>query len=448
MRRTLAATAAVLLVPVVVSGPANAAGFGPTALTGTAYLPDGLIIAPAAVIDLSLAGVPFARGVSGLDGRFTVELPEDEELVSAALANNGQLTVTWVLSKLYRNPSSDPGVGVIVPNPAHAALYARKTGELVMTLVNEIEGRVANALDALADPGVLEFHVPAPETDAFVGEVADIAHAAGVYNDPDMVAGRDNVDDPDLIPPLFANYQAIPVTDADTYDGTPLPGLGGDLPDAFGDGSDCTRMETWLLPNGDHRHDAEYGTKYSATLKLFKCNNEGDPYKDYWFWGWAGRITNVNKTGERTLIWRWKFRTELDYYQPYFWEDGSIDTDEDRPAGNDKEADISWSASFGFASISDTFHIVQARKTHPWLDVPDDDPETERKIYHVSWISGYDNGSDGEYFKNGGAMGFVVPQGEPQSRIRYARNTMETWTCLYKWDGRKVVTRCTPHDPD
>ncbi len=449
LRKLVVTIAAVLLVPVAANAPARAEpAFGPTAFTGTAILPDGVTVAPAAVVDLSLAGgAAFARAVSGPDGTFALDIPETGELVALALAGGGQVSVDWLLSKLFSRdqaqpgrglayeetptpqvgglPAVDPGGGVIVPNPR--AVYARETGQLVLTLVNEAAGRVAGLLDARGD---LEFHLPDAQYGQIVGKVADIAHAAGVYQDPDMLQGYEDLDDPDVVPPLLAELETSTITDGDLYNSLiPM----SNPPRAMNQ-TQCEPAETWHVPRlGSNEH--RVGTKTDATLQLRRCDND-DPKEDYWAWAWDGAATDADTEDKDYLIWRYKLRTQLvsnnkdedgdpnPYdFSNYHWTDTSPSKD----VSGDGSYTVTWQVGFDkglLLAASGQYDVVKAKKTHPWQDRAE-----WHKIYHVSWISNSRSGSGGSWFENGGGMAFNVPQGEPQHRVRTASHRYDVWRC-------------------
>ncbi len=472
-RTLITATAAVLLLPVAATGPARAdSAYGPTAFTGTAILPDGVTLAPAAVVDLSLpGGAAFARAVSGPDGTFSLDIPETGELVVLAHAGGGQVTVNWLLSKLFTAsqaqpgrgliyeqtptpqagglPAVDPGDGVIVPNPR--AIYARETGKLVLTLVNEAAGRVARLLD---NKGDLEFHTPAPQTGKIVSKVADIIHAAGVYQDPDLIAGKEDLNDPDVIPPLFSELFHYEVLDGDSVCGTDVADLGlvtEGCPSSTQESDGCKIAETWLTP----ARGAEQmrGTASTATLRLHHCTNEVDSKADYWAWAWQdARVTNVDTNEEYTYIWRYKLRTELVSNRKvhgvpapydtskYYWDD--VNPDQDRSDGG--EWQLHWTAGFEkgvTGSVSGDYTVLKAKKIHRW----DDGRTNEHRTFHVSWISNTPVGSRGAWFQSGGGMHFVVPQGEKKSHLRTATNTYDIWRC---WIPKNppMAYSCDPQD--
>ncbi len=449
LRHAIAATAAVLLTPLATAGPpAAAADFGPTAFTGTAYLPDGVTLAPAAVVDLSLPGGPAqARAVSGPDGTFSLEIAETDELVALALGNEGQVTLDWLLSKLFRNtdlqagrsvryettpavaasggPAVGGGGGTVIPNPA--AIYARETGQLVLTLVNEAQQRVANALDATAD---LEFHLPGPQTHNIVSKVSDAARASGVYVDPDLVAGNEDLDDPDLIPPLGALLDSRP--GVITADGVARKILGDgtvaldDSDEPTGDACERLRDDVmvWGGENGTHPE----GMHYYIRLTPYKCADDSNSF-DYYMFKWHG---HANMDVKDWYLWRLKFRSE--WPSGYEWEETNPTRNQEDPSKA-----VTWTVGFqhktGFYGEISGQYNFKAKKIHPWQD-------TKAKLLHTSWISNKSNGTHDDGLWNGYGWELEVPQGYPWI-YDYA---VQVWRChkvsgSYSWGWS-----CDPRD--
>src|SRR4051794_5732306 len=180
MRRTIAVRpgiAALLLAPLALVAPARADVPSGT-LTGTVVLPDGHTPASAAVVDLSTTpgGVAFARGVSGYDGTFAVAIPATPDLVALAAASDDRLDVYATVSKLVATTGLPEFAQVV----EHTVAY--------------LEGTDGSASDTVGGiGGQAYFLVPHPSLGTIGPKAVGLAGAARVYQDPDLIAGQDDV---------------------------------------------------------------------------------------------------------------------------------------------------------------------------------------------------------------------------------------------------------------
>lgn len=256
---------------------------------------------------------------------------------------------------------------------------------------------------------------------------SSVHEAARLKNyDPDMLLGNDDVDDPDLVPPLGATLEIIPVTEADDAD---LPD-GPDVldQDGYGDAeraeadttAGCDIIRTRISPGKGKAANPTWGVRMRVIMKVARCSaHDSDPQFDHYAIKWHGKITNYDTNGEwYTHIVRFKFRTQLN---------AAFERDEEDPHKDvpvDGEQEIVWTVGYSngvAASVSGKFTAVKAKRIHPWSDY-------EGVLYHVSWMSNKWYGSRGADFFNGGGNTFLTPNGEKSVAIK-SRNEIFIWKC-------------------
>ena len=420
-------------------------------LTGAVFLPDGHTPAVAAVVDLLRAdptgrpvpGSAFARAVTDLDGRFTLNPPERPDLVTAARATGGVLPVAVQVGDLAPHGSIDPDADS-TRRPDVSGL----TGLTLLTLaggsgddftipVGPIQ--VYRVFDLVGEPpGLDEVVLPDPSLlyDGvevvldLADDATDTAQVAGMFTDPDLVAGNDDVNDPDVVPPLGAIMtDVVPVLDP--VNGESDGGVGG-VP-----GVSLSRVGQVLTPTGDddpppnclrdagtqwfdarHGNNIE-GTKTYVYLDTYSCTTDSDRYRDQVVYKWGGYTASADK---HWTIYRLKYRTEVNdkvnYRMKYPDPDGDV---VDGDGGS-----LTWSVGFdyvvGSASVGGTYHF-RGKKIHGWQS------DGTGKLYHVSWIAGSKGGAYGDGFNNGGGVYLDVPQGS-DGRAG-VKNDVIVWRCYY-----------------
>jgi hypothetical protein len=439
MRRTIPlrrSLALLLLAPLALVAPARATDTPSATLTGSVLLPDGRSPASAAVVDLSTApgGAAFARGVSGYDGTFAVTIPATPDLVALAVASGDQLHVYLTVSKLIATAGTPDFAQVVTDTVAY------------------LDG----ARDAVRGiSGQAYFVAPHPQLGALTTLAANLSGAARVYQDPDLVQGNDDLDDPDLIPPLGAVMQVIPVVAAEdaanALGESPVSPAGVAVDSVIGQadseggssGSGCTTINTVVTPRRGAAQPSDEVNMHVVTT-VYHCKSEDDPHHDYYAIGWGGDVTNVTDDPDFTYkVWRLKFRTEL--------PDTFTRDNEDPHGGTDikggGEFQVSWNSVFHAfpIGISGSYTVRKAKKIHPWSD-------EDGALYHVSWMSNYDSGSSGAQFWDGGGNDFLVPEGTGDAAVlhdlapdgaRPGSNTISLWTCTTSRDTG--ADQCDPH---
>lgn len=454
-RRLFAALAAVALAYPVVPAFADAAPS--TTLSGTVYLPDGSTPATAAVVDLMLAdaaGLPvagsaFARGVTDLAGQFVIDPRERPDLVATARANGGTLPVAVQVADLAPHGSIDPAADES-SRAADAALF---TGYTVLRLAGDPASASGESF-TLPDAGV---HVDVSVSDVlglaspFVGVGADLvlglareawdrAKVAAVFMDPDLVAGNDNPDDPDLVPPLgaiIADTVPIPEAALTTSGSTSSSGVGDIdvsvdpgavlLPTPEDEENDtppsCNRDPGTQWVSERQGNNIE-GTKTYVYLDTFSCNKDSDQNRDEVVYKWGGYTGSKDK---HWTIYRLKYRTEVakdrDYYMKHPNPVGDV---VDGNGGS-----LTWNVGFDYvatATIGGTYNF-KAKKIHGWQG------DGTGRLYHVSWINNAREGRYGDGFNNGGGVNLDVPQGS-DGRAG-VKNEVIIWRCWWPdgYDG-------------
>lgn len=396
--------AAVLALPALTT-PAAAADVRGTVLAGTVYLPDGRTPAVAAVVDLMLAdpggravpGSSFARAVTDDGGAFAIDPPEWDELVVATPAAGGLDVVVRV-----------------------GDLTAPRGG-----VPDALGHTAATVLRLVRDNGTLTFHVVLPvHTDravyaggAIVTQAVALATVAWMFNDPDLVAGNENVDDPDVVPPLGMVLEAgAGVLDEIVLDGpveTPetagrllRPSEDDDVPNG------CVRKSTIRWGGSRGVPESRPGYDWYVYLIRYKCA-DNDPTFDYYAYKWEGKA--ATKDGYR--LWRLKFRAEaLD--ARYQWEDSRPRSDVSTSSSKTLTWTVGVSQGAATGEVGGTY-TFKAKKIHPWQD-------TKGHLLHTSWISDDKNGSTGDSLWNGFGYTFEVPQGADGMELQ---TVVQTWTC-------------------
>jgi len=433
----------------VVSSPAFAETEPAETLTGTVYLPDGVTPAPAAAVDLMVAdtaGLPvagsaFTRSVTDLDGRFVLDPRERADLVAAAKARGGTLPVVIQVGKLANHGSIDPAAteGVRTPDTALAMVPTALT----------LRSREGSAEDVAF---TFSGHLPEPRLGTgVVGDIArdatgnaevvlDLADDAlrtasvlGMFTDRDLVAGNDNPDDPDLVPPLMAIMTDVAATLDLTAEASPddVGGLNLDVSrlrppqpdnDSGGEGS-CGKDPNTQWVSSRHGNNIE-GTKTYVYLDTYSCTKDKDPERDEFVYKWGGYTGSADK---HWTIYRLKYRTEISDKYDYFMKYPD-------PAGDRVDNDggnLTWNVGFEYfltASVGGSYNF-RAKKIHGWQG------DGVGRLYHVSWINNSRDGRYGEGFNNGGGVNVDVPEGtDGRTGIT---NSVIVWRCWWPdgYDG-------------
>jgi hypothetical protein len=266
--------------------------------------------------------------------------------------------------------------------------------------------------------------------------------------DPDVLLGNEDVDDPDLVPPLNALMAVVPMSGASdpaaAIGESPLTPAGAAVDGLFqsaeegGAADGCTTINTQIVPAKGKGQPVE-GLTMRVVLTIYHCKNETDRDHDYYALGWKGFATNTDSDEFHYALWRLKFRTDL----PGTFARRDQDPTADRSEGG--SFSVPWSVSFpSVGGINGSYDVVKAKKIHPWSD-------GDGKLFHVSWISNYDEGSSGAQFWNGGGNAFLVPNGTGDAAVVQAMdpsgakpgsNTIDVWKCATSKDTRAV--RCDP----
>jgi hypothetical protein len=427
MRRTIAVRpgiAALLLAPLALVAPARADVPSGT-LTGTVVLLDGHTPASAAVVDLSTTpgGVAFARGVSGYDGAFAVAIPATPDLVALAAASDDRLDVYATVSKLV----ATTGLPVFAQVVVHTVAYLEGTDGAVNDSVGGIGGQAY-------------FLVPHPSLGTIGPKVVGLAGAARVYQDPDLIAGQDDVNDPDLIPPLGMEMLTVPVTDASAAN---ISGVNTGLLTPANDGTPpamtgCATRSSYAVPA--HKGDPQplWGVALDVHLFLLHCTDEEDSDHDYYVIVWGGNATNQDEGSTKTALWRLKYRTDVGKSTPY----ERVDVDPKQDISTSGSTQIRWTVGTNVsgvnASVSGDYTVVKGKKIHPWADAG-----SARELSHVSWISDHEDGSRGALFYNGGGVFVRVPQ-DDTGLIQKSNLQIQVWRC---WINPKkdVEQTCEEH---
>jgi hypothetical protein len=233
------------------------------------------------------------------------------------------------------------------------------TAEDVVNLAYAVVGEAAGApgaavllLDTTIEDALTDLR---PAYSPYAGAAARLKNY-----DPDMLLGNDDVDDPDLVPPLFATLDTIPVTPLDDD----ALGIAAALYGSAETGDDgptagCGRRRTYqpAAPT--------WGVKMYVLLKAYKCTGwDDDPFEDYWGWRWDGKVTNETVNGEVfTRIWRFKYRTELT---------GAAYRRDDHDPRHDQSGSGSWQLHWqvgyggtGSVALSGDLTVRKAKKIHP-----------------------------------------------------------------------------------
>jgi hypothetical protein len=444
--------AAVLLAGAISSPAATAHAAVADTLAGTVYLPDGTP-APAAIVDLMLAdptgqpvpGSAFARGVSDLEGHFSVNPRERVDLIAAAKARGGDLPIAVQVGKLAEHASLDPTAAAGSRVPDVALAIADITMRLATDSSSDVGGVPGVSLVFLRDAEPIFGEVSGVLTNPVIhlGLVKDVWHAASVFgmvNDPDLVAGNDNPNDPDLIPPLgsiLADIVPIPdtaVTSGGQAVGGGVPSVGGGylsdvLPhpdkESGGSGSCGKDPETRWVSNRDG--NAPDGTKTYVYLDTFSCTGDNDDTRDEVIYKWGGYTGSADT---KWTIYRLKYRTEIgedyDYRMKY-----------PKPVGDQYASSnntLNWAVGWDFmvtATIGDSYHFAR-KKIHGWQG------DGTGRLYHVSWISDSSVGSYGTGFNDGGGVNLEVPEGN--NGRTGVTNEVLIWRCWWP-EGHDALNR-------
>lgn len=429
--------------------PATAAPTAPTALTGTAYLPDGSTPALAAVVDLlradatgrAIPGTAFARGVTDIDGHYTIDPPERPDLVSAAQTAGGTLTVAVQVGDLSENGSIDAGAGG--GRAPDAAIYE---GVTVLRLVTDGSSASGSTFEvpidpvhvgSVPEPGSVDVNPPLVTATAelvleLAGTVKQRAQVLGMFTDPDLVAGNDDVNDPDLVPPLGSVIaDVVPILESPVaLEPGPSGGGGvggvsigsaGDLlpqPDKQQDNGSCGKDPGTQWVSSRHGNNIP-GTKTYVYLDTYSCTKDTDPYRDEVIYKWAGYTGGAD---HRWSIYRLKYRTEINDKYNYFMKYPN-------PVGNHTGQNMTWSVGFEYflsASVGGQYSFRE-KKIHGWQ------ADGTGRLYHVSWISGKRSGTFGEGLNNGGGVNLDVPQGS--NGRTGVKNNVLVWRCF--WDPQQ-----------
>jgi hypothetical protein len=445
MRRTVrprgrsGALLAVALVAGLVSLPANGDPMPPSdTLAGTVYLPDGRTPAAAAIVDLMLAdpagqpiaGTAFARGIAGLDGQFSVNPRERDDLVAAARANGGDLLVAVQVGKLAAHGTLDPAALPGLDTPDTALALASTTLRLVTT--QHADGTSSTAFGFYADRPVLG------DLQRIAGTGVDIVlglshgpkqsvQVLGMVNDPDLVAGWENTDDPDLIPPLgviVAN--AVPTLDLSVSAGAAPSGTVRLLPplpkQQKGDGggsASCARDSGTQWVDDRHGHNNPPHSLTYVYLDTYSCTGDNDPQHDEVIYDWTGYSGVDDKS---YTIYRVKFRTQIADNADYTMKKPNPVGDQNVSQSSQLNWTVGWD-KLTYAAVSGSYHFA-AKKIHGWQ------ADGTGRLYHVSWISNNNpRGSYGQGFNTGGGVRFEVPEGD--SGRTDVSNSVILWLCQW-----------------
>ena len=399
-----------------------------------------LMAEPGAALD-AVYGLPglIADGIPGYADYVQEAVATVKQAVSDALAADARADGTTAGIRLSRE--ADALTALVLDT---ATRILANPPDLQHVLDNALAG-VDESIGSAIDTGVV---VQDTLRDALVSvapQYASVVEAAArVKNyDPDALLGNDTIDDPDLVAPLGATIDFVPVpVDADELvDVGPTNAL-SDSSESGGDDNTttngCTMKKTRVVPGkdsqGNNKPQPVVGAAMRVVLKLWVCKrDDADPDNDYWAWTWDGKITNVDTSRARYWIWRFKFRTQLN---TVYERD---DEDPERDIKVDGEYKVEWNLVIpvgpASATIKGDYVVRQAKKIHPWSDY-------DGVLYHVSWMSNRDVGSRDDDFRNGDGNSFLVPQGDGSVSIK-ANNQIAVWKCALPY-GNTGGFECDP----
>lgn len=430
-----------LFAPVGVVAPAAADATAPT-LAGTVYLPDGHTPAPAAVVDLMLTdpagnaipGSAFARGVADLDGHFSIDPRERDDLVARADANDGNLPVAVLVGKLAALGSIDASAVPVPGVPGADKAIARFATTLHVERAAAPDGGSPVArfgFVATVSPRAESIAGTAVSIVLGVARTAvDKAAVAGMITDRDLVVGNDSLNDPDLIPPLGAVVdEVVPIpsndptmTSESIVVSSPVNGaLSTDLRSTrHEDGSDAVCGKDpgtyWV---SSRLGNSPQGTKTYVYRDTVSCNRDSDQQRDEVVYKWGGYTGGAD---EHWSIYRLKFRTQIgnkvDYYMKY-----------PDPVGDQTDGSMTWTVGFDYyvqAAISGRYNY-HSKKIHGWQN------DGTGLLYHVSWIAPGKAGEFGDGFRDGGGVNLDVPQGSDGRKG--VADSVIVWRCY--WDPKR-----------